>query len=48
MTVAPSRKQPSESWEHYKLYERVREAVFAVPGTFKSDVVIRGVQTDAA
>lgn len=45
MIARPARVRPPESWEHNALYERVREAVFAVPGTFRSDVVIRGVQT---
>lgn len=44
MADAPSRTPPDNEWEHRRLFERVREAVFAVPGNFRSDVVIRGVQ----
>ncbi len=40
----PERKPPDHDWEHHKLFERVREAIFAVPGNFRSNVVIRGVQ----
>ena len=40
----PIRTPPSRDWEHYRLFERVREAIFAVPGNFRSNVVIRGVQ----
>ena len=35
---------PDRDWEHYRLFAKVREAVFAVPGNFRSEVVIRGVQ----
>lgn len=45
MTDSPLRKPPDPSWRHARLYERVRDAVFAVPNQFGSDVVIRGVQT---
>lgn len=46
MPPAPPKKQrPSAStFAHVDLFERVREAVFAVPGNFRSDVIIRGVQ----
>ena len=40
----PERRPPDPEWEHYGLFERVREAIFAVPGNFRSNVVIRGVQ----
>ena len=40
----PVRRPPDPAWEHYTLYERVREAIFAVPGNFRSNVVIRGIQ----
>ena len=42
--AAPVRRPPDSDWEHRKLFERVREAIFAVPGDFRSNVVIRGVQ----
>ena len=44
MADAPPRMPPDSGWGHHRLFERVREAVFAVPGNFRSDVVIRGVQ----
>ena len=44
MPDAPARRPPDGDWDHRRLFERVREAVFAVPGNFRSDVVIRGVQ----
>ncbi len=37
------RRPPGPDWEHSALFERVREAIFAVPGAFRSNVVIRGV-----
>ena len=40
----PGRQPPNPHWEHNTLFERVREAIFAVPGNFRSNVVIRGVQ----
>ena len=40
----PVRRPPSQDWQHHALYERVREAIFAVPANFRSNVVIRGVQ----
>ena len=40
----PDRKPPDRDWEHYKLFAHVREAIFVVPGNFRSNVVIRGVQ----
>ncbi len=40
----PAPAPPHRDWEHYDLYESVREAIFAVPGNFRSNVVIRGVQ----
>lgn len=44
MPDEPPRTPPDREWEHRHLFERVREAVFAVPSNFRSDVVIRGVQ----
>ena len=44
MTQPPSRKAPDAASQHSELFTRVREAVFAVPSNFRSDVVIRGVQ----
>ena len=43
--LPPDPSPPEQNWDHYELYGRVREALFAVPGNFKSDVVIRGVST---
>ena len=44
MVVAPTRRSPDRDWAHHRLFAKVREAVFAVPGHFRSEVVIRGVQ----
>lgn len=44
MPDAPPRSPPDGAWRHRRLFERVREAVYAVPVNFRSDVVIRGVQ----
>lgn len=45
MATAPVRSPPAKKWKHFDLFERVKETVYAVPGNFRSDVVIRGVQT---
>ena len=42
--MEPVRHPPDADWQHHDLYVRVREAVFAVPSSFRSEVVIRGVQ----
>lgn len=34
---------PDSSWEHFKLFERVYKALFALPFFFKSDLVVSGV-----
>jgi hypothetical protein len=45
MTNGPVRSPPDSGWKHFALFERVRETVYGAPGNFRSDVVIRGVQT---
>ena len=41
--LSPSPSGPSESWRHYRLYERVVEALYAVPAHFSSRTVIEGI-----
>ena len=43
----PSPVEPSHVWEHYRLYRRVIDALYAVPAHFSSRTVIEGlVATD--
>ena len=39
----PNPSGPEESWPHYRLYERVLEALYAVPAHFSSRTVIEGI-----
>ncbi len=39
----PPQSQPPTQWEHYDLWERVRQALFAVPDRFSSPTVIEGL-----
>ena len=39
----PKPTTPDSKWEHYKLWEAVRSAIFALPSRFESDLVISGV-----
>lgn len=39
----PERTVPDESWEHFQLYARVREALYALPLYFKTETVITGI-----
>ncbi len=39
----PVRKDPVD-WEHYELWKRVREAVLALPGYFKTPTTIEGMR----
>ena len=44
MTIPnPDRTPPSETWEHYELYVRVRESVYALPSYFRTETVISGI-----
>jgi len=39
----PKRKLPPEDWEHRRLYERVRDAIAALPAYFRTETYISGV-----
>lgn len=39
----PSSIQPSSDWEHFPLYQRVREALLAVPSYFQSEISLSGI-----
>lgn len=40
----PERQLPPQNWTHYALYERVRRAIYALPGYFKTETYISGIQ----
>ena len=43
----PNPVEPSDTWEHYRLYRRVVDALYAVPAHFSSRTMIEGlVATD--
>jgi hypothetical protein len=39
----PQRQLPDQTWEHFALYQRVREAVAALPTYFRTETYISGV-----
>ena len=39
----PSPSEPSATWEHYRLYRRVIDALYAVPAHFDSRTMIEGI-----
>jgi hypothetical protein len=39
----PERNPPDENWFGYEVYQRVREALFALPTYFRSDTSIEGI-----
>ena len=39
----PERTEPSESWEHYELWSRVKDALRALPDYFDSETNIEGM-----
>ncbi len=41
---APSRSEPA-SWEHYKLFRHVKEAIRAIPDYFSTPTTIEGIHT---
>ncbi len=43
ISVEPKRKLPQSNQTVYKVYERVREALFALPTYFRSDTSIEGI-----
>lgn len=40
----PDQISPSQSWEHTDLYERVKDAVFALPTHFESEINVEGIK----
>ena len=42
-SAPPSPSGPDPDWEHFRLYERVVEALYAVPFHFRSGTIIDGV-----
>ena len=45
-TTEPEETEPAEDWEHRALYDRVKDAVNALPSYFESDISIRGVEAE--
>jgi hypothetical protein len=43
MSSEPKRVLPSPQWEHFELYERVREVIFSLPSHFTSETIIEGI-----
>jgi len=43
MPPAPVSIEPDSAWEHVALYKRVREALYALPSSFRPDLSISGV-----
>lgn len=45
MTInGPKRQSPTQNWEHYDLYKRCKEAIYALPVYFESETVISGIR----
>lgn len=42
----PEEITPDEDWEHRELYDRVKDAVFALPSYFDSDIQIQGLDAE--
>ena len=42
-SAGPSRETPTEDWEHYQLYEDVREAIACLPSYFRTETHIAGI-----
>lgn len=40
----PVRTEPPGDWEHYELFTRVKESLYALPFYFKTETVISGIQ----
>ena len=43
MSREPKRKLPSKDWEHFQLYQGVREAISSLPIYFRTETTISGV-----
>ena len=41
-SISPNRVEPKE-WKHYALWKQVQEAIFALPGYFKTETSIEGI-----
>lgn len=39
----PEEIEPADDWEHRELYDRVKDAVFALPSYFSSEIQIQGI-----
>lgn len=39
----PEEIEPPDDWEHRELYDRVKDAVFALPSYFSSEIMIQGI-----
>jgi hypothetical protein len=39
----PDKVSPLDDWEHLKLWERVTELFYALPSSFKTELVVRGI-----
>lgn len=42
----PEEIEPEQSWQHRDLYDRVKEAVYAVPSYFETDISIEGIEAE--
>jgi hypothetical protein len=42
----PTEVEPAEDWEHRELYDRVKDAIFALPSHFDSDISIEGLDAE--
>ena len=40
---SPQEKYPDSSWEHFGIWERVRQAIYALPLYFKSETDLSGL-----
>ena len=43
MFSEPKRILPSPKWEHFELYQKVREVVFSLPSHFETETTIEGI-----
>ena len=46
VTEEPIEEEPDEDWEHRELYDRVKEALFALPSYFNSEIFLEGIQAE--
>jgi len=43
MSSEPKRILPSQKWEHFELYQKVREVIFSLPSHFQTTTSIEGI-----